>query len=360
MNIVIFLKNILLFKILFSFITNLFNYPLKNYYKIIHEMRLLDIWDPRLNNRINHFNIDLGNGFNNLYGILHSLKYYSGLDSKMPRIIVQHGLFLAGYEPAFHYKYVRKAVVMSNEMSERLTSLESNKEVIAVGPYIIYAPDYYSKEKLQYLKNKFGKTLLVFIPHSIEKKKNKNIIINQVYNEENIIDVLIKRYNDYDTFLINGFSGEENLSFDNRLLDKRVIKTYSGNPHDYNFLSRQKSIIQLADHSISFVVSTHIGYCLSLGLSHEIVNIFGKSKWDITNKSYLNQLEFSDELTDANLDELIANYPYLKGYQNNEDEILHYFFNTGNSITQDQLNLINRFWGLNNIKTPEEIRLFLN
>lgn len=353
----ILLNKFFLTRFLLALIINFTNYPFGGYYNLITKLSRLDIWDNRLSKKVKPFNIDHGNGFNNYYGNLHTLKIYSGISNRLPFVHVQHGVALSGYDFVINYGIVKKVIVMNKDIKTRIEDAQVTEEVLSIGPYILYAKNYYSKLKSEQYKKLFGKTLVLFIPHSVAKsKKDTNSLFNKFYTEERILDSVFPLMNGFDTLIINGANGEEQLKFRSEFKGKRIVKTQSGSPHDFNFLSRVRTIMEFADHSVSYSVSTHVGYFVSLGISHEIINIFGSNHYDVSNLNagYI-QILFDDNvptLSNFNFDASVE-------YKDAEIEILKAFFRTGMQITEKQIDIVKKYWGLGELKTPNEIRKFL-
>ena len=340
---------------------NFLNYPFGGYHRLIDELAKKEIFDIDLFKKVKFYNIDKGNGYTNTYGHLQSLKRYGGVSSPLPRIHVQHGMFECNHESTVHGKYLDKIIVMNHFMKESILLKNPNLNIFCVGPFIHYANQLYSNEKLSHLKNKFGKTLLVYLPHSITRKFKKDRCIDEFFDLDKVIRFLNKYKVEYDTILVNLMADEYKLNFVNELKSNGFIVTTSGSPNDFNFLSRQKSIMSLADHSISFAVSTHVGYFLHMSISHEIVNINDSPYPDLTNLTsihgrHLSLLEEYPETTPVSkfLDD---NYSICL---ENEVEILMTFFKSGNNITDEQIVLFRKYWGgTEEIKSPSEIRKIL-
>jgi hypothetical protein len=353
----LFINNFFIVRRFIALVYNFLNYPLGNYYGLIANLSKLDIWDIRLNKRVKPYNIDFGTGFNNYYGNLHALKTYSGISERLPFAHVQHGVYIDGYESTINYGIVNKVIVMNKDMKSRIEQAHPHKDVLTIGPTILYAKNYYSRLKTEEYRREFGKTMVLFLPHSVNSsKKNPNSLFNKYYNEENILNAVFQLMDGFDTLIINGFNVEEQLQFRSQYKGKRIIKTQSGSPNDFHFLSRLRTIMELADHSVSFSVSTHVGYFLSLGISHEIINIFGRNEYDVSNLNY----GYTHVLINDTIPSL-ADFCFEASaeYKNAEIQILEAFFRTGMQITVRQMDIVRKYWGLEEIKSPNEIRHFL-
>jgi hypothetical protein len=347
-------KLLFLVRVFLLKLRNFINYPLNNYWRLMNELSIMEIWDERLKCNVKRFNIDKGSGYLNYYGTFQSLKKYSGVNDIIPNIHIQHGLYIVGYESTIHSNFIDRSIVFSNLMADRLRKV-SNKPILVIGPPILYANDYYTETKHLYLRKLFGRTLLVYIPHERSRKNNPNLLINVVYTLDNILSSIDSYLPEFDTVIINGFSGEEDYSFPSTYRGKRIITSYSGSPNDVNFLSRQRSIIKLADHSISYVISTHVGYFIALNIPHEVINIFKKNYYDISN--FNSGLTRNYNESEINLIDCLRHEDSSRFFE--EERVLKLFFNTGRKITNKQLHVVRVHWGLGNQKTPEEVKNFI-
>jgi len=107
------------------------------------------------------------------------------------------------------------------------------------------------------------------------------------------------------------------------------------------FLPRLKSIIDIADFTSSNQLGTHIGYSVFLGKPHflekEIINYQGKK--GIPNPA--------DEFYNKNI------HPDISEVQEAFNEFRY-------DISQKQKDIIDKYWGINELKSPDEMRSILN
>jgi len=138
------------------------------------------------------------------------------------------------------------------------------KEIYSVGPYINYVNNHISNAKFNKLKALLNKTLLVFPSHSYE--------FNTSDEYGKIFFKKIREYSqDFDTVIVCMYWRDIQLKRDLKFKSQGYKIVTAGHRADPRFLSRLKTIISLSDYSISNAVGSHIGYCVSLGVCHEII-----------------------------------------------------------------------------------------
>lgn len=256
----------------------------------------------------------------NLYGYADSIKKYTGLS--MLNVSMEHGIYYdEKYIPLASYsKTIRKIVTMS-EIRKCLNEEKVKKKTLAIGPYIHYATSILSKEEISKLKKKYGKILLFFPSHgSVEKK----------YSYE--IDSLIKEINKikdlygFDTVFVNMYYYDIlHTDYASKYEEVGFIVTTAGHRYDLNFLSRLKSIIELADATVSNAFGTNIGFSIYLNKPF----IYLSEEGVFSNKTMIS-------------------------------EVLNAFHAKKLTITEQQYSLVSKYWGFDSIKTPDQIRDFCN
>lgn len=369
-----FFNNFFFFRIVITNYINLKNYFFSNYFELSFDMANLEPWDIDLERPIKRYMIDyVANS--SVYGIMYSLKKFAGTNKSINQTVPQHGVYFYGYETSFSYRYCKRIVVMGSKMAEDLEKDGINKPIMIVGPYINYSNDYWGEEKHNLIKKDFGKTLLVFLPHAPTKKRGKVGLGDLIYTPSNVINRIKAYHSQYDSIIVMGWSRTSNKLIRKSYEDAGFVYVVSGDPNDINFLSRQKSIIKLSDHSISFVVSTHVGYCLALGISHEIINLQKNPRFDATNIATLlairirrNKLIETIKIVNDAFDKIIIekNQHYIVPHYKTELDfklidliLLEAFFNSGNEIKENQIESVKPYWGYGIMKTPTEIKNFL-
>ena len=103
-----------------------------------------------------------------------------------------------------------------------------------------------------------GRTLLVFPSHGI-------IGVTATFNNDEFIEEIERVRKDFDTVLISLYWTvvlNPDLVASYEALGYKIVT--SGHRFDLNFLSRQRSFIELADYTMSNNLGTHVGYCIHL------------------------------------------------------------------------------------------------
>lgn len=201
---------------------------------------------------------------NNLYGYVHQIKNFAGTKKDL-RGYIEHGLFWGGMvhqdEKNWHYKRI---YTLSNRRKEDIAKKISGKDIVTFGPYIHYATPLFTEEARKKLKKELGKVLLVFPSHSVKN-------VDAVFDLEQFIAEINLRKKGFDTVLISMYfidAQNEKLVAAYKKEGFKIVT--SGHKFDNYFVARQRTIIELADMTMSNEVGTHVGYCIYLQKPHYI------------------------------------------------------------------------------------------
>ena len=189
------------------------------------------------------------------YGHLRSIFEYGDISLKnaISFPTIEHGCFLT---PRIYKDIYGSVAAMGSYRKDVLRKAYPETPIFMLGPYIHYAKPYYDDVKLAYLKEKYGKTLMIFPQHTIETAINANydmqgfvrgILSNIAPGFNTVAACLFWRDFDTELYDILRANGIEVLS--------------AGYRWDYNFIRRLKTIIALADRVISNSIGSHLGYC---------------------------------------------------------------------------------------------------
>lgn len=302
---------------------------LKNYFR-----KNKGIFDYKeLSKPLKNYSFQFYNG-NNTFGILKILEKYSGKIS-MKNIAIEHGFYLGDffYEREIKYPYI---LTMSKNRKEILENKNKNLQVIEIGPYIHYAKSYYSKEELKKIKAIYGKILLAFPSHSLDSLNvHSNSFIEKI--EE------IKQ--EYDTVFICMFYVDIQNGQYKKYLEKGYKIVTAGHRYDIKFLERLRSIIELADYTISNSFGTHVIYCTYLNKPHSIF----EEKLD-----YKGNFNFSSKVIKSVLEETLRSDEVLI---EQKKKIKKYYNLYPNKYKIEYLKKeLNYLFGFYEIKTEEEIK----
>lgn len=272
---------------------------------------------------------------NNLYGQAHHIKKYAGIKKDLEAYI-EHGLFWGGMvHQDQHHWHFNKVITYSARRKEDIEAKIQGKTAIPVGPYIHYAEPILSDSEYRDLKDELGKTLLVFPGHSV-------INLNAKFDTNSFIKEIERLSTEYDTVLISLYyldALNHELTY---LYESKGYKVVSsGHRYDQNFISRQKTIIQLADMTMSNEVGTHVGYCVHLGKPHYL---FQQEMERIATKE--GEAERHNKLSNKNeVDRMNAE----------RREISNLFSTHNHKLSQDQIDAVAKYWGTDQIKSKDEL-----
>ena len=309
--------------------------------KIIEQRRLMSIFDYNsLAEDIPYSPKDIVID-NNLYGLSYCLKAYSGVDAdKRLDATIEHGVFFGSLVREDDLLYpVKSIITYGNRRVTHLKDGNINKNIIPIGPYIHYAQPLLSIDDFNKLKKELGRVLLVFPSHGI-------IGVGADFNNDSFIKEIERIKSDYDTVLVSIYwSDMKNKTFVSQYKNLGYRIVTSGHRFDLNFLSRQRSIIELADYTISNSLGTHVGYCIYLNKPHYIFTqkILHVSK----NKKVRKHFESS------------RNEQQYRSYMEESEEVMSFFNSDSSVITAQQRVVVDEIWGTSLVRMPDELKLLL-
>ena len=272
---------------------------------------------------------------NSYYGHEQWLKSYSGF-KKSIRALIEHGMFFKcetdkiGWDVEWETGSI---ITFGDARFEALSKLYPDYNIIRIGPRIHYAPvdDDYLKE----LRSKIdanGRTMVLYPSHSLEKyKSNYNIdgFLNDALmfaKENGIINILVSLH---PSDLLHGYDKEY------KIRDSKLIPV-TGGADQQKFLPRLKAILSIADITYSNNVGTHTGYSIYMNKPH-IINI--KSDSNDQDKPEFGKFTYS--ITD---------------FQEEKNQFIKAFSGRDLwTITSEQRELIDYYFGISYIKTKEQM-----
>ena len=276
---------------------------------------------------------------NNCFGIGYCLRQYIGSSKSYINAMAEHGYFFGSYVQELAKDiYAKKILTFSDLRKNHIESVIDNKEVIPIGPYIHYAPDYYNELRLKQEKAKFGRLLLVFFSHSATGK-SVSFDLDELINKINSVR------NDFDTIVVSLFWSDINPLIEKRLKDEGYLIFSSGHRYDYYFLSRQKTMIKLADVTMSNFTGTHLAYCSYLNKPHWIIRQIITSK-ALNSKGRANMVVSEKMMKDAiNRQE--------------QEELYQAFSSYSTCLNESQKEICDKYFGLSCVRSVDEMREIL-
>lgn len=269
------------------------------------------------------------------YGALPTLLRYARLDNfhmTPPKFGVQHGYVfeICTWEKS---KLELRNLVWSKKMVDMYHELTSNPYIYAIGAPFFYADSLLSKEQLIAEKKRLGKNLLAFPMHSqsnVDTNFDPNLFLNILAKEKEKFDsIRICMY--WKDILRGGHKIFEDAGYE-------VV--CNGHIYDMNFLRRQRSLFEISDATISNGVGSHIGYSIFLNKPHWLID---------DSYQYIN----SKKGGDAKDLESVTKKDNFKRVKN------AFLDNDDYYISEDQRNIVDEFWGISDILSPDELKRIL-
>lgn len=275
-------------------------------------------------------------GENSYYGHRRILKKL-GLRSYGSRL--EHGVFFAHDEgdlqsvlsPFKRLLYRIKHVYTYSDLRKDFIESYIQKHnlqisVKALGPYILYADHFYSKEDLNKLKSRLGRVLLVYPQHSIER-------VSHDFDIDELLKEIERRAKDFDTVLVSLYWADVARGCAKQYKEAGFRCVTSGRREDPNFLSRQKDLIWLSDMILTNTLGTHMGYAIAM--NRPCVMIRQKIKNILSNK--LSKQSRAIETSALARKEEISRVFYDA------------FSKDSTVISAEQKYLVRKYWGANGI-----------
>lgn len=280
---------------------------------------------------------------NRCFGHEYLLRRYANTKDNLYSII-EHGLYFGNTTSKVGEK---EEWAFGNILTNGKYRLDLIKKIFpeyyceSIGPMIHYAEINNSYIEPIIRKTKPGKTMLFFPIHAIEStmydydRENSfckiieiskklgctNLIICSFHNEIDIIESVVKKIN----------------------LDINIIVTTCGKRYNENFLDVQKSLISISDYTSSSIkedyIGTCIGYCVYMNKPHVIIME--------SMKTIGNENAIREEKENTARDE--------DAYKQEAHTFYDLFKEPKETLTKEQYDLCDYYWGFSEIKSKEEI-----
>lgn len=276
---------------------------------------------------------------NNCFGIGWSIREYIGSTKNYINALAEHGYFFGTYVQEMEkITYAKKLLTFSDVRKKHIETVIKDKEVYPIGPYVHYAPDYYDEKRFAEEKEKLGRTLLVFFSHSGTGESVS-------FDLDALIEKINNIRNDFKTVVISLFWSDINSEIEKRLLDEGYKIFSSGHRYDYYFLSRQKTMIMLADMTMSNSTGTHLAYCSYLNKPHWIVR--QEIKTIVLNEKGVANMTISE-----------MQRKDIVNQQENE-ELYKTFAEYNEELTEEQRKVCDKYFGLSYVRSVDEMKEIL-
>lgn len=231
------------------------------------------------------------------YGNLHSLMEYAFLDDSYN---IMHSPLIChtGNDPAIEkYAEYNSAVIVPGEYySRRIHAYKPFVPVFKVGPYLHYAKGMLSEEEVNRYKKTNGRTLMYFVPHSIENN-------SKIYSEKELIDKIALMKTEFDTIYCCVYWVDLCKDICDYAETKGLRIVSAGFRFDPQFNNRLKTLLLLADEIICGDTGTFIAYALYLNRKVTLIKTdiieTQRLKKKIEDEEYVNYVKSVEELMNS-------------------------------------------------------------
>lgn len=215
-----------------------------------------------------------------LYGQLRNLCRYSNRDyNDIARLLlpcIEHGISWYNRPPAaITNPSIHSFVFQGNYNVDNVHKFKPFCPCYCIGPYIHYAQAIYSSKKMESLRNKFGKTALIFPFHCYEMSSAE-------YDVRKFVKEVISNLKDYNTIIVSAYWNDLDAPVYELFKTEGAIIVSSGFRGDPQFMDRQRTLFELSDASFGNGIGTHIGYSMYLNRQHYMfsskINLFEEVK----------------------------------------------------------------------------------
>ena len=264
------------------------------------------------------------------YGIAYHLKNYAGInqDILLNKCSFEHGPYFLNMVCHMEVTHHASCILTYSPFREEVIKELTDINPIAIGPYIAYADEYRSRESIKKLKKKLGRVLLVMPSHSTVKESVE-------YDIEEFICQIERNKKDFDRVIVCMHFEDLKKGLWKRYEQKGYYIVSAGNILSPYFLSRTKYIFELADALIVNTVTTGMAFAMYMQIPIKLIR--QKVNYNLCSRSNINELE---------LENLI-------------DKAYELFDNSEFSLSKEQKKFGNYVFGLENVKSKEEMKILL-
>ena len=285
--------------------------------------------------------LEKGKWLPDIYFIEKTLKEYAGVPVDYEiKAFIEHGVQLSNVtEGGFQVHPSQPSIVSSSFRVSVIEGVPGNNGAYAVGPYIAYAKSALSNSELRAEKERLGRNLLVFPAHSIRG-------LMQVYDVDEFCEKIKDVAKGYDSVRVCLYWKDVLLGIAEKYKNYGFEVVTAGHYYDPMFMPRLKSIIQTSTMTMSNDLGSYVGYSIYLNKPH----LFLKSELEVE-KIVTDGEEFAESQLKAyrEVDNKIKNEADI-------DLMVRLLSKNQEFITEDQYNLLNKYWGFDQVKTPKQLR----
>ena len=197
-----------------------------------------------------------------LYGHRKAFVRYAGnknIDERFIFPYFEHGADLREViNPEMFEPWIHSYVLQSDYKNKWIHNKKHLAPVYNIGPYILYAKPYYEENKLVTIREKYGRTLLLFPAHTFEGASVE-------YNKRKFVsDVMGQFKSRFDTILVCVYWNDVDDPIYDIFQSEGAILVSAGFRGDEQFISRLRTLIDLSDVVASNLIGSYIGYSQAL------------------------------------------------------------------------------------------------
>ena len=272
---------------------------------------------------------------NDFYGHAAILKKYVGMSyNYQVKAVIEHGAFLPGFVWDVDINCPLPSMFVFSPLRYPIITRSCRKALFSLGPMIHYAPHYLDSEALENAKQRIGKNLLVFSPHTTHWTGYE-------YDIHGYCRILENFGKEFDTVRVCMFWKDVLDGVAEKYIEHGFECVTAGHMFDPLFLPRLKSIIELATVTTSTVLGTHVCYSVFMEKPIFLIEIDGKP-------------------VAANEQILQRDSPGSNDENSwSSTEIKKSFSEIRSDISQKQKDIANKHWGFSEVKTVPEMESML-
>ena len=266
----------------------------------------------------------------NYYGGFQILQKYAGIsywNFSPQKLSIQHGYICEMFD--WEKKLDNVNFVWSEEVKRMYAEHTDNPNITAIGAPFFYASSILSEEEINKEKKRLGKNLLAFPTHS-------TYYADVEYNAAPFIKLLKEQQKKFDSVRVCVYWRDYQRGLAKPYIDAGFECVCCGHIRDPFFLERQRALFEIADATMSNALGSYIGYSIYLDKPH----------WLVPDKFELNDHVGDEGKREVEVWDSSPKYAELrKPFLHNSDYI----------ITEEQRQIVDKYWGVSSLKTPEEI-----
>lgn len=271
------------------------------------------------------------------YGVFYIMQKYAGIPFQNfpPRKLrIQHGHIceMLEWEKS---KLEKINWVWSQYVKNMYTQYTDNPHIEVVGAPFFYADPIMSEAEILKEKKRLGRNLLAFPSHS-------TAFADSNFDKQSFINVLKSYQSEFDSIRICVYWADYRRGLAEQYQKAGFECVCCGHIADPFFLERQKALFLIADATISNDIGSHVGFSIYMNKPHLLIP---------------SNIEYKDIIGDL---VVVKEGNNLRKNSGNYKEICSAFIgNTDFLITDEQREIVDKYWGISSVKSPDEIRALI-